>query len=261
MIALLILAMSSTVACDDSAMFDPVAVPFNDAPFASVRRACQRDEYSFGVNAPIIPRPKEFYGNIRLSGILSGSTTVLEDTELFAELEVIRYQQVIASLSASYLGLGHLALGATERALTGDGWELAATAHATLPTAIGLYSRTYPLALDAGATGTTRISDALELHAYAGGRGTIGVGAGPADPRAAVILDAGLAWRVASWFAFAVDLEGAAGERALLDHAALGLGMRFRAADGLRFDVALKAPVAGDERALASAYVGVAYWR
>lgn len=258
------LAVSSTVAvadpCADSAMFDPVELSYTNGPIAGARRTCARDELTFGLHALAVIRVEEFYGKLVGAGVLSGGFALDEETELFAALEVVRYQQVIRSLSASNFNLGHLALGGTRRIHTGDRRALAWTAHATLPTALGLYDRTVTFALDTGVSGTTRIDRDLELHGYLGGRGTIGAGAGPAQPKGQLILDAGAAYRIQSWLAIAVDLEGAAGERAVLDHAALGVGLRFAAGDRFRIDVSAKAPLAGDERALASAYAGVAYW-
>lgn len=262
---LLAWVISSTVAiapdpCADSAMFDPVALSYSAGPIGSVRRSCLRDELAFGLNALAVIRVEEFYGKLVGAGVLSGSWTIDGETELFAALEVVRYQQLIRSLSASHFNLGHLALGATRTIFSGDRGRLAWTAHTTLPTAIGLYDRTVTFALDTGLSGATRLERDLSLHGYFGVRGTIGAGAGPAQPKGQLLLDAGAAYRIQSWLAIAVDLEGAAGERAVLDHAALGVGLRFAVGDRLRVDLSAKAPLAGDERALASAYAGVAYW-
>jgi hypothetical protein len=252
---------TTTPVCEDAALFDPAALTFADGPLPAARRACPRSELALGGAAIVIAEPEEFYGNLRAAATLAAAWALDSETELFAAIEVLRYQTVISSLDAETFGLGHLALGGTRRIWTEQpATTLALTAHATLPTAVDLYEETCPFALDLGLTGTTRISADLELHAYAGTAATIGAGSGPADPRAALILDAGAAYRPWTWLALVLDLQGAAGARAVLDHAALGAGMRFRVAGGFRIDLLLTAPLAGDERALASAYLGVAYW-
>jgi hypothetical protein len=249
------------LACVAAELLDPVTIDFSGGPTSAIHRACPRSELSFGLSGGAIIRTEEFYGNLRAASVLAGSFALDEETQLSAAIELVRYQQVISSLSAEHFGLGHLALGGSTRVLSQDESALAIALQATLPTAFGLYSRTYPWAFDAGLAGTSRIGDLLELHGYLGGAFSFGTGAGPADPRFGLILSGGASFLISEALAIAVDVENSAGQRAVIDHLAVGLALRAAVAEGVRVELLAKAPFAGDERALLSAYLGVAYSR
>src|SRR5207244_2670443 len=106
-----------------------------------------RTEVSIGGAGDLIAQPSSFYGNLRAAGTLAGSWELASGTEIYAALELIRYQTVISSLSADHLGLGHTSIGATHRVLEGEDWVMAATVRATLPTALGLYQGSWPFGL------------------------------------------------------------------------------------------------------------------
>ena len=56
--------------------------------------------------------------------------------ELFATLEALRYQSVITPVPSSYLGLGHMGLGASYRFLDHSDVNLGLSGRVVLPTAI-----------------------------------------------------------------------------------------------------------------------------
>lgn len=244
--------------CTGGQLLDPVALGFQDGAHGQPRSACLRSSLSLGGGGTIIAEPRNFYGNIRVEGVLAGRWLLTPDVELFGAVELVRWQTVIASLSADHLGLGHTALGAALTLARGDDGVLTLAAFTTLPTALGLYQRTWPFALDVGVAATKDLDPALEVHGWLGARSSVGAGV-VADPRAGLALDAGAAWRVFAPFAVVLDVEGSLGYRAPLDHLALGLGLRVAPTDEVTLELLGKLPVAGDERALASAYLGVSW--
>lgn len=248
------------MACLAAELLDPVMIDFSDGPTSAVQRACPRSELTFGGTGQAIIRTEEFYGNIRIASVLAASWA-FDDSELNAAIELVRFQAVISSLSADHFGLGHLALGGSTRIAEREESALSLAGRATLPTALGLYSRTYPWAFDLGLAGTTRLDAMFELHGYLGGAFSFGTGVGPIDPRFGVVLSGGASILFTDALALTVDLENSAGQRAVIDHLAAGLAFRAEVARGLRLELLVKAPLAGDERALLSAYVGVAYSR
>lgn len=241
--------------CHDRLLEDPIAIGFEDGPIGSVRRACPRSQVSLEAGGILIAEPEEFYGNLRAAAVLEASYAIGRN-EIFVALELVRFQTVISSLSASNFGVGHLAIGGTH--LLSEGKTTAAiTAHATLPTAVGLYENSYPIAIDIGLTGSERVFEHFETHGYLGARGSFGVGTGPLALRSALLLDVGIGWRAVDPLAVVVDMEAALGSRAVLDHLAIGLGVRAALFDGLLVALLLKSPFAGDERSLVSAHFGL----
>jgi hypothetical protein len=258
--ALLALALSLAAQsdpCESGLAQDPIGVGFRDGSFSIPRRACTRTEVALGGTGDLIAEPSQFYGNLRVAGTLAGSWEPIAGTEIFGQAELIRYQTVISSLSADHLGLGLTALGATHRWLDGDGWLLSATSRITLPTATGLYQRSWPFAVDLGLAGASRATEEIALHGYLGLLASAATST--PDPRAGVLLDAGASWRPAGWFALAADVEGEVLYRSILDHVALALGFRFFPGDDLAIELALKSPIAGSERTLVAAFFGVTH--
>jgi hypothetical protein len=257
--ALLVPAAAKAAPCTHGALADPIPIGFQDGAFGVPRRACQRSELSFGAGGVAVVDAADFYGNIRLASTIAGSILLEPDLEVFASLELVRFQTVISSLSASELGLGHLSLGVTQELFDLSDAFVSGMLRVTLPTAFGSYENIIPFGIEAALGGSTPLTEDLELHASLGLLFSFAISSGPADPRFGVITTVGSAWRAANWFALVLDLEAAALYRAAFDHLGVGLGFRFAPSDVLAIELALKAPLAGDERALAGARLGLAW--
>jgi hypothetical protein len=258
-IALLVPCSAIASPCDGGFFTGPVALGFEDGAAARPRRACIANEIFAGGGGSLIYAPSSFYGNVRAEGALGASLILVDRLEVFGEVEVLRYQTVISSLSADHVGLGFSAIGATYVIDYGAVSIASLTARASLPTAFGLYLDTWPIALDVGGSLQTALSDEITVHAYGGLVGSIAAGRGPKEPRAGALLDAGASWHPLTWFGVAIDIEGESLYRSALDHLALAAAFRFLGGDLPGIELMVKAPVAGSERTLAAALLDVSY--
>lgn len=242
--------------CDHAFLGGPIALGFQDGSLGAPRRACLLSEARFGGGGVVIAEPSEFYGNVRLTGALSGSFLLSQDFEIFGAVELLRYQLVIASISATELGLGHSSAGAAWRLHEGEISTFALFGRVTLPTAFGLYEHAWPVGFDFGVAASSAFSDAIELHGSWGVLSSFAISRGPLQPRAGLVLAAGVSWRVLAGLALVADLEGEVFYRAALDHVAVGAGVRFEPAEALGLELLFKVPAAGEERALAAVFLG-----
>ena len=243
--------------CSKGKLTDPIAIGLREGDLSTPRRACTRSEVSLLGGGSLIADTDDFYGNVRLAGVVSGAWALSEDSELFLALEVVRFQTVISSLSASTFGLGHTSVGAAQRIVHGRSWLITGATRLVLPTALGIYENSWPFGLDVGVSASNTFSDSLEVHGWFGWTGSIAATRGPNQPRVGALLDAGITWTPASWFGLVLDVEGSAFYREVLDHVAGGIGLRAAVSDALAFSLDAKVPLAGDERALAGAIFGV----
>ncbi|MDF1565735.1 MAG: hypothetical protein P1V51_22060 [Deltaproteobacteria bacterium] len=215
------------------------------------RRACARTELRLGLDAGAIIATSEFYGYLHGGLVLEGSWALRPETELFARMELVRYDSVISSLSASALGPGYLSGGASHRllalAIGGQPLLLNAYGRVLLPTAVLLDRGSWPLGLEAGATGAWELHPKLDLHAGLALFGDGAFGSGPARPRVGLRLVPGVSYWALSWLAVVGEVDLGMGHAAALDTLGLGLGLRV-GGERLGAALELRAPLAGRER-------------
>lgn len=226
----------------------PVTATLADGGLGRARRACPRSEIGGAVRGLLLVDTPNFYGHLVGGLHFDGSWALDGRTELYGQLELIRYDSVISAATATYLGPGHTALGATRR-LDDDGpvaWGL--TGKVVLPTAFGLYRNAFPLAADLGAV--AQVGDGLfQAHGALLLKGSVQASRGPAFPRGGVAPTLGGAFVPGRAFAVVVDLQSGFGYDAPVDHLSLAPALRF-AAQRVGIDVAATLPLAGRERAL-----------
>lgn len=233
-------------------------IPMGPVPFslqmgelAQPRRACPRTELFVGGEGQAIVRTEEFYGNLQGNAVVGGSYAFNHRLEIFASLEPLLFQQVISSLTATHLGLGHGALGTTWVAVDEGPVVLSATARATLPFAFGLYNNAWPIGLDAGLTGALQPLPYLRGYAQLLGTGSFQLSAGDAYPRAGVLALTGAEVILFEWVALVAEMKALALYEADLDHVSISGGVRTRIWDGFGAELYATAPLAGRERSLA----------
>lgn len=260
MTPLLLLLTSAALPCRAPILEGPVPLAFEEGRAGAPRRACPTTELALSGDVHLIADVEHFYGNVLAAGLLTFSYAPTPDLEAFVEVEVVRHQTVISSLSANSLGVGHTSVGATYVFLPGD-LTLAATARLTLPTTSDYYEAARPFILDAGLLLTTWVLSSLELHGQLGLLGS--VAAGEATPahggaRGGVFLLGGTSWCPARWFALIFDLEVQALYHAAFDHLAVAGGTRFLIGD-VGVDLFALAPLAGRERTTVAGMLRLRY--
>lgn len=240
--------------CDEA----PKGIPMGPLPFslqmgelAQPRSPCPRTQLFLGGEGQAIVRTEEFYGNLQANAVLGGSYAVNERLELSASFEPLLFQQVISSLQATHLGLGHGALGVTVVAFDHGPLVLSATARTTLPFAFGLYKNAWPVGLDAGLTGALQLAPFLRSYASVLGVGSFMLSAGDSLRRAGVLGLGGAELILFDWVALVGEVKALTLYEADLDHVSLSAGIRTRIWDGLGAELFATAPVAGRERTLA----------
>ncbi|MFE8597446.1 hypothetical protein [Archangium violaceum] len=237
----------------------PITFGFLSADVATGRRACPRTEVGFGVQGGAIIETENFYGAVTGAALLSGSYAVRPDLEVFATLEATRFQFVQnATLTGTTLHLGQLTVGGTWVALTQGSFVLAPSARLQLPTSFAS-PRTRTLGAEVGAALLYRPTNRFEVHGYVGLDGDMGLGAGPALPRAGFLMNVGTEYALCSGFAAVLDANLHFGHRAVLDYVAPALGLRFRAGENFGAELGASLPLVGAERALAIGGLKVTY--
>jgi hypothetical protein len=230
----------------------PVPFGFQSADVATGRRACPRTELGLGLQGNAIIETQNLYGALTGSGLVSGSLAVRSDVELFALLEVPRFQYVQnASLTGSRLTLGQLTAGGTWVALSRGAFVLSPSVRLQLPTSFAS-PRTRTAGAELGAALLYRAWERLGVHGYAGVDSELGLGASIAQPRAGFLVNVGAEYALASVVAAVLDANVHFGRRAAVDYVAPSVGVRLRAGPHFGAEVGVSLPVAGPERALAA---------
>lgn len=229
----------------------PLQVSALDGQLGMPYRACPRAEVALGGDALIVADTAHFYGNIRASGRVRASMLLDPNVEGFVSWEALRYQTVISSVSAAYLGLGYLSYGATARISEEEGRVYAITGRMVLPTTSGLDQSSQPLGLDVGITGAWQADANFRFHMWLVLLGSLGVGEGPPEPRGGVRLGGGADWRPYEWLAFVLEIASGFGYRDALDLVAAQAGVRLALGTELGLELAASLPLVG-ERALDS---------
>ena len=238
----------------------PVPFGFQSADVATGRRACPRTEVGLGLQARAIVETQNLYGAITAAGLVSGSLAPRPDVELFATLEVPRFEYVQnASLTGSRLTLGQLTAGGTWVALSRGAFVLSPSARLQLPTSFAS-PRTRTAGAEVGAAVLYRAWERLGVHGYAGVDSELGLGAAAARPRAGLLLNAGAEYAVWSAVAVVLDANVHFGRRAAVDYVAPSVGLRLRAGAHFGAELGVSLPVAGPERTLATGGLKLA-WR
>ncbi len=244
----------------------PQGVPMGPLPFswqmgelAQPRRACPRTELVIGGEGQAIVRTEEFYGNLQGNAVLGGSYAVSPRLELFGSLEPLLVQQVISSLQATHIGLGHGAIGATFVVLEQGPVVLSATTRVTLPFAFGLYQNAWPIGLDAGLTGALQPLPYLRGYASVLGSGSFLLSAGDPLPRAGVLMLGGAELILFDWVSLVGEAKALTLYEADLDHLSVSGGLRTRIWDGFGAELYATAPIAGRERSLAGGGLRVSW--
>jgi hypothetical protein len=237
----------------------PLQVALLDGQLGLGRSACPRTEIRLGGDLALVAEVADFYGNVKVDAALGGSWAITEGTEVFAGFEAFRFQTVISSIAATFLGTGYFSLGATQRIWSGSGVSLAFTGRLVLPTST-LDQNSNPLALDVGLNLAWAGHRVVQLFASMLFAGSLGMSEGPALPRGGARFLVGLDIHPLRWLAIVVQLEAGFGYRGAVDLIAPGAGFRF--AIGRHFGIELGAvfPVAGEERALAAGALQLS-WR
>ncbi len=267
LLLILVIAMPSLTRADPcsrsaTAALGPVQAGPATGALGTPRSACARTEVGLFVDAGAIIEPSNFYGYLHGGLVLEGRYAWKETTELFGRMEVIRYDSVIASLSASHLGVGYLSGGVAHRILAHDlkGHPLLVSAYGRLllPTAIGLDQGTWPLGLEAGATSAWQLHSKLDLHAAALLFGDSALGPGPKKFRMGLRLVPGITYWPREWLAVVGELDLGLGYAAGLDTLGVALGLR-AGGERLAASLELRAPLLGRERTLTALVLGLTW--
>ncbi len=222
-----------------------------DGDLGTPRRLCGRHEFGVVGGLSLIADTANFYGRLRGGLTLDGSWAAHERIEVFASWEAFRYEAVLAPLGASFLGLGHLSLGATGRFLDLDRATLGVTGRVVLPTT-WLYKNARPIAWDMGLGVLGRLHPTVHVHAQAGVMASAAIGAGAADPRVGFAGNLGVELRPLPALGLVVDLQGNFGYQAPVEMVAASLGLRLSDRKRFGFELGATLPITGRERTAVS---------
>lgn len=244
---------ASTLPCPVDGMADgPVVAGLLDGNLGRARRACVRDEVGVTVGGLLVADTPNFYGHLVGGLTLDGSLAVDDRTEVFATLELFRYDSVISALTSTYTGLGHTGIGASRVLTASDRGVLALNGKVVLPTAFGLYRNSWPFGVDLGLAGAWQAHDVVRLHGQIGALASAAASRGASQPRLGAMTTVGAELRPGRAFAVVADLASGFGYTAPLDVVSGALGLRF--SDGKRWGLEIggTVPFAGRERATAA---------
>ena len=232
----------------------PSQASYLDGQLGVPRRACMRTELALSGDGYLVARPADFYGNIRIGARLSGSYVIDDRVEIWASLELLRFQNIISAVSTAYTGLGYTSLGATLPLLREERRAIAAYARLVLPTTTGLDRAAQPLALELGGTAELDAHPNLRVHAWLSLVGSIALSQiAPADPRGGLRVGGGLDWVPYEALSFVLELASGFGYRDGLDFLAIQAAIRLALGDVMGVELSGTVPLAGAEVALASA--------
>ena len=246
----LLLATAMASPCDDTdggLAVGPSTVNPRPGDLGSGHRVCPRTEVGGHISGGAVIDTADFYGHL-VGGLSAEGSLALDDrTEIFGQLELVRYDALISAFSDSALGPGHTTLGISRRVAEGESWGIATHGRLVLPTAVSLYRNAWPFALDAGATVEMRAGP-LRPHATVMGLFSMAASAGPKDPWLGLGWVAGSELRAGQTFGFLLDLSGTWGYGADgLDHISLDPGFRFGFSQVVGAELGLHVPLAGRE--------------
>lgn len=230
-----------------------VQVGFLDGDLGVARAPCARSALGLAAGGGAIIETENLYGHLAGGATLRGSWAVSGRTALYASVEAVRYDGVIAPISSSALGPGYTDLGVTTQIVHTERAAVAVQGTAVVPTAIPLNQHGAPLSADLGLTAAWSPTRAWTVHGSALGLGGLAVGGGPLFPAAGAHVDAGAEWRPTAGFGLVADVLAGFGYAAPLDVLAVGGGVRGAIGPHAGLALELNAPLAGRERTLAAA--------
>lgn len=230
----------------------PVTVGFQDGDLGVPHRVCGRSEVGLTSGGLAVVETENFYGHIVAGATLEGSWAPTRRTEVYASIEAFRYDSVITPITATYMGFGHLGVGASQRLWDNDAFAIALHGRVVAPTAFGLYRHAFPFGLDVGFSGIWAATSTLRLHTDVAGLASAAVSPGPAFPRAGARVMIGGEWQPVKPFALVLDVTSGFGYTAALDHLAGSLGIRVGIGDRVGVDLGASLPFVGRERTLAA---------
>jgi hypothetical protein len=229
----------------------PVVAPLLDGGLGRAHRVCGRSEVALrGGGLILIDRPN-FYGRVSAGLTLEGSYAPTKYTEIFAGLELLRYDTVIQSLTASQFGFGHTYVGAAHRRVIGERTSLGFNGKMVLPTAVGLYREAWPFGLDFGLSGQFAATPKVHLHGQIGLLASVAASQGNPGFRVGAAFTGGAEFLPVRRFAIAADLHSIVGYTDVLDVLAGAVALRFSGLKRFGFELAGTFPFAGRERAQA----------
>jgi hypothetical protein len=223
----------------------PLQVSALDGQLGMPLRACPRDEVAIGGDALLVADADRFYGNIRASGRFRISARIDPNVEAFVSWEAFRYQLLLSSIDAHFIGMGYLSYGAAGRVYHAEGRVIAITGRLVLPTTTGLDQASLPLGLDVGVTAGWQADENFAFHGWLTLLGSIGVGTGPAEPRAGLRVGGGVDWRPYEWLAFVLEAQAGFGYLGTLDLVAAQAGVRLALGTEVGLELAASMPLFG----------------
>ncbi len=228
-------------------MDGPVSIGAYVGELGAGRRACPRSEMQLGIRGGAIIDTKNFYGALALDVTLSTSFAIKGRGEFFSTLVLGRYVYAQnASLKGSTLGLGPTSVGGSVMAYSRDGMVVSSFVRLVLPT--DSEARTPVFGAELGLSIAVRKWQRVAINLVLSGDFTVGLSRAPVDPRGGFMVLAGVQYAPATWFAFALDLQGHFGQRAPLDYLAPALALRFRLYKQLGLELAAMIPLLGEDR-------------
>lgn len=224
-----------------------------DGGLGRAHPVCARDELGVGAQAYLVADTANFYGHIQLAGVIDGRWAATDRVEVFGAVEAVRYDQVIGALTSDALGIGHTTVGASVAAWSNEEHALAVNAKAVLPTAVGLYENAWPIGADLGLGWVWARSERLRVHGQVTALGSGAITAASAQPRVGATVNAGAEWRFVKPLALVGEVDAGFAYTAPVDHLAVGVGLRAKVGKRGGLELGGVVPLAGRERALASA--------
>jgi hypothetical protein len=209
-------------------------------------RACPRDEFAIGGGFLLRAHTADFYGHILADGNVRISGLLDRNVEGFLVWEAFRFERVLSSVNADYLGTGYLSWGVTARVFEQEGRVLAVTGRFVVPAMSGLHTSSYPIGLDLGVSAAWQVDPNLRLHMWATLLGSIGLSSSaPAQARAGIRVGGGLDWHPLEWLGLVLELQTGFAYLDALDIMAANVGFRLALGDAVGLELAIQVPFLG----------------
>lgn len=227
----------------------PVTAGLRNGDLGRGHRVCTRSEVALGPGAYLLADSPNFYGHIVVDAKVAGSYAFDDDTEVFANLEIVRWDSVLAPFPVDYLGPGFAALGASHRFFASEKLGVAFNGKVVFPT---MYEEAWPLGVDAGFAAVWAPAKKVRLHGQISGVFEGNLGRGPTLAAFGFAPTVGVVWRPGRAFAMGLDALGSFGMADAVDHFAVAPVFRFSDGQRFGFEFGATVPLAGADRALAT---------
>lgn len=226
----------------------PVVAPLLDGGLGRAYRVCGRSELAIRGGGLLTVDKPNFYGHVSAGATLAGSWAPTKYTEVFAGVEVVRYDTVIQSLSASRVGFGHTYLGGSVRGLASERLSLGFNGKVVLPTAVGLYREAWPFGLDVGLSGHFAATPKVHLHGQMGLLASVAAGRGDPGFRIGGAFTGGAEFLPIRRMSIVVDLHSIVGYTDVVDVVAGSAALRLSGLKRFGFEIAGTFPFVGRDR-------------